>query len=308
MTNANDQVMFLQEKCYLILDECVPLKTFSPKNEEKPWFNNHIKDIIYKRDYSYKRWKKYKTPELYEQFKSLRREVTRCIQKAKSTYYKCKFSTALSSKCKWKKIREIGIGNKYRSHSNNDIDVEELNLKFVGPNLAVNSENFYSRLNIVHNENEFSFRCVEHTEVISTFKEIKSNAEGMDGINPKLLRLILPKILPYIIYILNTILVKSTFPGAWKQAKIIPIPKANHEYRPIAILPLISKVLETLMYKQINEYLTKNNMLTEHQSGFRKNRSCVTALLDVTEDLRCNQDNMQDSFLVLLDHSKAFDT
>lgn len=49
-------------------------------------------------------------------------------------------------------------------------------------------------------------------------------------------------------------------------------------------------------------------MITERQSGFRKNHGCVTALLDVAEDIRAHIDDGEIAFLVLLDHSKAFDT
>lgn len=61
------------------------------------------------------------------------------------------------------------------------------------------------------------------------------------------------------------------------------------------------------MYRQIDEYLHKYNLLTERQSGFRSKRSCVTALIDVTEYIRETLDENMVSFLVLLDHSKAFD-
>ena len=49
-------------------------------------------------------------------------------------------------------------------------------------------------------------------------------------------------------------------------------------------------------------------MLSERQSNFRPNRSCISALIDVSEELRLGADNNMTSFLVLLDHSKEFDT
>lgn len=306
--NVNDQVAFFQDKCNDILNEFVPLRSIVPKNKEKPWFSYKIKQLIHRRDCVYKRWKKYKTPEIHSQFKSLRQEVTKSIQKAKFSYFKNKFSTAVDSRSKWKQIREIGIGQKQQSLKNIDIDVEDLNKKFVCSNSINNNENVYLNLSVARNDNEFSFRCTDRDEILSIFKEIKSNAVGMDCIHPKLLRIILPILLPFITYMFNTILTKSVFPDAWKKAKIVPLPKSNNDFRPISILPLLSKVMENLIYKQINQYLTFNKLLTERQSGFRKNRSCVTALIDVTEELRSNMDNMRDSFLILLDHSKAFDT
>lgn len=98
------------------------------------------------------------------------------------------------------------------------------------------------------------------------------------------------------------------FPQDWKHAKIIPTPKSNNDFRPIAILPFLSKVIENLMSNQMSKYLNSLGLLSDSQSGFRQGRSCVTALSDVVENLRVKLDDNMVSFLVLLDHSKAFDT
>lgn len=131
---------------------------------------------------------------------------------------------------------------------------------------------------------------------------------GMDEMNPTFIKIILPKLLPYFTYLFNTVLTKSTFPSKWKLARIIPIPKQNNEFRPIAILSYLSKALEVIISNQMSKYLDQHELLSDKQSGFRKKRSCITALLDVVEDLRQKLDDKMVSFLVLLDHSKAFDT
>jgi len=53
--------------------------------------------------------------------------------------------------------------------------------------------------------------------------------------------------------------------------KILPIPKTGTEYRPIAILPFWSKVLERLIANQLVSFIDAHNILSEKQSGFRKN-------------------------------------
>ena len=62
------------------------------------------------------------------------------------------------------------------------------------------------------------------------------------------------------------------------------------------------------MSEEINEYVRNHNILCAAQSGFIKGRSCMTALTDVLENLRADHDNNMICILVLLDHSKAFDT
>ncbi|XP_059222548.1 uncharacterized protein LOC131996735 [Stomoxys calcitrans] len=74
---------------------------------------------------------------------------------------------------------------------------------------------------------------------------------------------------------------------------------SNNDFRPIAILPYLSKVLERVMHKQINNYICTNKLLTERQSGFRSQRSCITALTDVIENLRLNMDNNMLSILMM---------
>ena len=118
----------------------------------------------------------------------------------------------------------------------------------------------------------------------------------------------LPKLLPHFCYIFNYIIRTSEFPASWKKAKIIPIPKSSNEYRPIAILPFLSKVFESILQVQINKFLTKFNLINVYQSGFRAGHSCVSALINVVEDIRCEMDVNKISILSLLDHSKAFDS
>ena len=63
-----------------------------------------------------------------------------------------------------------------------------------------------------------------------------------------------------------------------------------------------------LLYYQIVQHVQANNLLSEHQSGFRLGRSCNSAILSLMEDIRRNFDSGQMSILVLIDVSKAFDT
>lgn len=304
--NVDDQLAFLQNNIYMIYNSCVPLKTKVVNHKQQPWFNNTIKFLIEKRDIAYQRWQHFKTFELHDMFKSARRAVVKSINAAKYEYYSQKFKSAIDSKSKWKTIREIGIGTKQSTAEN--IDINKLNENFIKLNSSVNNSNIYSCVHTAPIENDFSFRCVDNNEVMESIFAIKSNAIGTDELCPIFIKFVLPKLLTYITYLLNSIITQSTFPRQWKLAKIIPIPKSNNDFRPIAILPFLSKVLERLLNSQISSFLEKEKLLTENQSGFRKKRSCTTTLIDVVEDLRKSQDENMTSFLVLLDHSKAFDT
>ena len=67
----------------------------------------------------------------------------------------------------------------------------------------------------------------------------------------------------------------GVFPDELKIGKIIPLYKSGNKsvmsnYRPISILPTISKIFEKLLHKRIYEFFEKNNVIPDYQFGFRK--------------------------------------
>ena len=87
------------------------------------------------------------------------------------------------------------------------------------------------------------------------------NAVDSNNINPLFLKVLTPKLLSYYTLLFNTGLTKSTFPKHWKLAKILPIPKTNNDFRAIAILPFLSKVMASVIARQTNNYLESHNYL-----------------------------------------------
>ena len=67
----------------------------------------------------------------------------------------------------------------------------------------------------------------------------------------------------------NTILRTASYPLQWKNAKVLALPKSANEYRPISILPFMSKVFEAMLHEQISEFLCENNVLIQFQSVYR---------------------------------------
>ena len=150
--------------------------------------------------------------------------------------------------------------------------------------------------------------------VILVFKDLNdTNAFGSDGIPFSYLKDALPVLIFYIFVIINTSIVTGIFPKSWKHPFVIPYFKNGDtdnvgNYRPISLLPILSKVLEKIVANQLMSYLETNELLSQSQHGFRKNLSTETALLKVNEYIYNNIDNKNISLLLLLDLSKAFDS
>ena len=142
---------------------------------------------------------------------------------------------------------------------------------------------------------------------------IKSKSIGSDGLSIVALKLIIEIVTPVITDIFNTSLATATFPLEWKKAYIVPLPKSEaptqpKDFRPISILPILSKVLERIVHGQLVNFLNANKFLDPLQSGFKAGHSTHTALVKVTDDIRLAMNNTQLTILVLLDFSSAFNS
>ncbi|KAI7815537.1 reverse transcriptase, partial [Rhyzopertha dominica] len=122
----------------------------------------------------------------------------------------------------------------------------------------------------------------------------------------------LPFCLNALTHIVNYSLSNSTFPSAWKSAIVVPLPKSDSpnslsEFRAISLLPLFSKLLEKVVYKQLIIHIKHNGLIPDRQSGFRCGHSTITTLLDVTDDYLRAIDKKEVTTAVFLDYTKAFD-
>ena len=140
----------------------------------------------------------------------------------------------------------------------------------------------------------------------------KNKATGIDNISAKILHLSSPVIAKHITDICNHSIRTSKFPTSWKKARVIPLHKINstenpENYRPISILPLLSKILEKRVYNALYEFLTVNDLISNKQSGFRSNHSCETALTIMTDEWLNSMYSNEYCGTVFVDLCKAFD-
>jgi hypothetical protein len=134
-----------------------------------------------------------------------------------------------------------------------------------------------------------------------------------EDIGPMTLKVSAPFIVSPLTYIFNRILDSGIYPNILKNAKVSPIFKSGGKclptnYRPISVLPVISKLIEKHISRHMYQYLAKYNLLHDAQSGFRSgfrsNHSCQTALISIIDKWIEEMNNGNVNVVILLDLKK----
>ena len=145
------------------------------------------------------------------------------------------------------------------------------------------------------------------------FKNIDiKKATGIDNLSVRILRLALPFTIIPILTILNQAIAEATFPKQWKTAIITPLHKGGDpntltNYRPISVLPILSKIYEKHILLTLQQHLEVNRTIHSSQSGFRKHHSCTTTLHHLYSTWLDMTKNKHPLVLLFLDFQKAFD-
>ena len=139
-----------------------------------------------------------------------------------------------------------------------------------------------------------------------------SRSTALDELDNYSVKVAAPVIAGPLHHIVTLSIMQSRFPSSWKAAKVLPLhkkldPLLKKNYRPVAILSPLSKVLEKMIYEQLYNYFTSNKILHPNLHGYRRNRSTQTALLQMYDRWVQAASDGQVSGAVLLDLSAAFD-
>ena len=190
----------------------------------------------------------------------------------------------------------------------------------VGPNQSRNiryNGNKTHQAYLTQNDDiELNFTDVNEDIILNIINKLPNKkSRGYDHLSTKIIKALKDYLIKplTLIIILYQILDTGVFPSQLKIAKVIPILKEDdntifNNYRPISLLPVLSKVIEKVSCSQINNFFITNNLLYYSQYGFRPGHSTEYAAIEITDRIITAMGKNNIPLNIYLDLSKAFDT
>lgn len=148
------------------------------------------------------------------------------------------------------------------------------------------------------------------SDIVKGFKS--SNSCDIYGMSVNLLKEVIDSFVKPLTHCLNKCLAEGVFPEELKKSRVVPIYKKGDRdcpssYRPISIVPVLAKILETIVYNQLSDHFERLNIIAPSQFGFRKNKSTVDALLKLTKSVLQAFEQGNYALATFCDISKGFD-
>ena len=292
-----------------------------------PWVSDKLLEV--RRDRDFHRRKPLSSISQYHwgMYRKLRNFANREERSLKSQYY-CKLieDAKNDGSSIWKAIKQTLPSNHMdtnaifyneKLHTGSIAIAEHLNQHFtnIGRYLAKTFRNTSSALSKdVTGAYDFKLNPISEMFAHKELSKMTANkAIGLDKISARLLRDAARVIAPPLTYIINHSSKIGKFPSHWKCVKVTVLfqqgdGKNMDNYRPISVLPTVSKVTERATDTQLYAFLESHQLPVENQFGFRRGRSTPLALTQFTDEMRANMDNGLVNGVTFLDLKKAFDT
>ena len=277
----------------------------------------------------YKEYVKSNNVDIVESYKDSKRILHSSLRNAEIQYYSEQYELNSGDMFKsWKVLKTILVLNSNSEKRQlcltinnvavtNSIDIANgFNDFFVsiGPELAKDIHSDINPLTYVNNVNNsiviFDVSCDEVKNII---RSLKNSSAGHDEFPTFVGKLCVDSYIEPLTFLINYSLKTGVFPSELKLARMVPIFKAGDSsaltnYRPISVLTFFAKVFEKIVYNKLLNFISDNNILYDHQYGFRKGRSTQQAIITLVDKITKSQDIGDIVITLLIDLKKAFDT
>ena len=306
-----------------ILERLVPRKIIKIRTNDQPWFNDTCRRAYHDKQRSFNIWRRNRTRENYESFAESRRQANRIYHAAENQYISSlrrKLEEINQPHMWWTKLKSSIFGSSNAS-------VPPL-LKPDGTLATCPKE----RANLLHQAfdakqsnqdvplpdtchpepvlSRFAFRSKDVENILNDLDSW--GGEDPDGFFPLFFKKVSGTLSPKLSRFYRFLFRRSIFPDERKLCNTVPVPKCGlsadaSNYRPISILPVLSKVAEKLIFKPLYRYLESSDLLADRQYAYRKKLGTCDALLDLTSHMQEDLDKGFETRIVQIDFSAAFD-
>lgn len=328
--NANEAYNNFLDLFKLFYDLCFPLiRSKITATKKTKWVSSGIKKCCIKKRallWKYRLCPNENTKRLFKQYSKRLRKIILLTQKSQNDYYIKQ--SANKSKATWnivnnaKTVQPKENITRIRHHgkliTDPELIAQEFNNHFIDQaKLITNANNFnnlqlYSTLTYDSTHSLF-MQPTSPNDIQNIIYSLKnSNSTGYDGICTKVIKKVALSIASPISYIINLCILQGIFPEKLKVAIVRPFFKKGDKenmdnYRPIALLPIFSKIFEKVICNSVSKYFESNNLLAQEQKGFRKNKSINMAIFDLLQVIMNNMDKKRPICALYMDLTKAFD-
>ena len=336
-TSINSAFEYFTERVTKCIEENLPTIKINvnKKRPTRPWLNKSLHNCITKSKKLFaKTLSKNSVTTDHENYVKYRNVLNTAKRKAMQLYFmnKC-IEFKENGKKLWRIIRKASQTLNDKTSIVNCLEIEgikhfesriianELGSFFssIGKNYANKIDNpkktIASYLKTIDKANDSIYldptNNLEIDRIISSLQSKTSH--GHDGLTNKLLKELKPALIPPLCILFNMSLTNGIFPDIYKKSDVVPLHKSKsrtyvNNYRPISLLPVISKILEKIMHKRIYSFLNRNNSLYISQYGFRPKHSCENAITELCSSIIKEKEKGFHTLALFLDLSKAFDT
>ena len=325
-------VNMVSTKLNLILDEMAPVKVVQVRTHYAPWVSKEMKQKIKTRNDAQKKAAETQSEEDWQTYRKLRNYITNNLKNEKKNWQEQKIKTfGGDTSSIWKNIKTwLGW-----TSGGPPTKLMKDGLLYTKPkDMAMVMNDYFVtkvrklRENLVHNPGDplelirrlmsnrkcsMKIECVHPDQVLRIISNMKSSSScGIDSIDSRIIKLAKHQLVPVITHLVNLSIKERKFPDSWKRSKVIPLHKKDEvtypkNYRPVSLLPVLSKILERVIFEQMIFYLEENHLLHHSHHGFRANHSTATALIEMYDQWIEAYENNEVTAVVMLDLSAAFD-
>ena len=342
MENTDLANSFLTEQIQMALDNTAPRKLVQHRRQYRSWISDRTKLVMEQRNLARDKARRSQLDTDWHDFRVLRNSCTKLQSQEKKLHESNTFDEIIASKdtkrlfTKTRKLlnwrsggppkRFLQDGKSYQKAADiARIQMEYYVKKLMQIKCALGTTNrdplrllksAFKRWKPDRIIPDFHFKQISLIETVSMIKQLKnSTAHGVDNIDTMAIKLAAETLYEPIRHVINLSLTNGIFPMKWKLGKLKPLlknfeidPLIPNSYRPICLLPTLSKLTEKAAQLQLLGHLENTDQIHRDHHAYRSKLNTTSALLQITDMLYKTTDKNRITSSMTMDMTAAFDT